>query len=296
MDYSVINNKNLNLVNEFRHLIDINEDLAIQYIDNILGVFLSKEPDNTGVNMLMYAIIFKKEKLVNRMIEKNVVDLNHTTTNFGDNALMVSLKKKSYKIALKILDTGITNLAHINNEGEVALDFIKFEGDINKDPDKNEKLELMLKLLYFYIETDNTNSKLHETIDYICKQPGLIKKLKEKLTKKKSINIDINKFMDNVNLDDPKSMCSQPVNANSGVLVKGVEVVSTPIENQQESKSKTKKKELTAKNIKAKPLAIGIPETDDYIDEEHDDETVYLMPRRSFSGGKRKTKRNKKIE
>lgn len=283
-DYSKFGKKN-DIINEFRGFINTNQDLAVGYMDNLLGILLSKEIGYDRNNMLMYVIKYGKDKVAMHIIDKNVLDLNHTNVD-NENALLLAVMYGRYKVAIKILDTGLSNAAQQNKDGYEAIEYIEFD-DVENDPDKKEKIELLIKLLYYYIENDITTSDaFQKTIEYICSKPEIIKSLNNKL-KTKSIkkSIDIEKFKQYINLDKPKLFCSAPITAEVSNLVNVLPIVSEPI--------KTK---LKAKILKNKEPVIGVPDTEENFDVNEyssDEEEEFLLPPRNYHAGKSKSKRPK---
>ena len=286
-DYSKFGKKN-DIINEFRGFIDKNQDLAVGYMDNLLGILLSKEIGHDRNNMLMYVIKYGKDKVAMHIIDKNVLNLNHTNVN-NENALLFAVMYGRYKVAIKILDTGLSNAAQQNKDGYEAIEYIEFD-DVENDPDKQEKIELLIKLLYYYIENDITTSDaFQKTIEYICSKPETIKLLKNKLkTKSIIMSIDIEKFKQYINLDNPELFCSAPITTEASNLVNVLTIVSEPI-----VKSSS---DLKAKIIKKKKPVNALPDTEEYFDENDYDsheEEEFLLPPRNYRGGKNKSKRPK---
>jgi hypothetical protein len=225
MDYSKFGNKeNTSIMKEILELIHKNEDLAIEYMDNLLGIVLSKIIYKENVNLLLHSIIHGKEKIVMNIIEKNIVDLNYRD-RYGENAFLIAVRANKYNIAIKIIDTKLCKLDQKNNEGREAIEYIKFGNDddvnydITKDPHKEKKLELLIKLLYYYIENNITITEpFQSTIEFICSTPDLLKELNKKFNKSKNLKINKNKFKQYIRLDEPNILCAEPVPAEAGDL------------------------------------------------------------------------------
>lgn len=287
MDYSKFSKiNNINILKEFFDLITDDEKLAIGYMDNLLGILLSKEIFKDKINLLFYSILHGKEKLVTKMIEKNVVDLNKTDNN-GENAFFYAVTHRQYNIAIKILDTGLCRVNQENKDGHEAIDYIKFDNVVKDDPKKNEKLELFIKLLNYYIENDNTSQTFQSTIDFICSKPELINALNNKLKTKKTMGINVEKFKQHINLDKPELLCAAPISAEVGDLVNDLNIVS-------DSDLTSLKK---AKLIKTRLPEIALPDTDEYFDEndyDSEEETEFLIQPREYPGGKNKSKKIKR--
>ena len=308
MDYSQFSNTD-NLVQEFTLLIKRNEKLAIGYIDNLLGIFLSKKIDNifedstNSKNFLFYAIKYGRENLVLKIVKTNLIDPKITNAN-GDNAVMYALTQEQYKIALELVNTGLFNLEHTNNKGKAAIDNIDFEDDIESDPDERDdvnndpnrdvKIELLLKLMNYYIENNiTTYASFQDNIEYICSEPGLITELNKELENNKSMNINIEKFKEILDLDNPTSLCANPVNTEAGTFVNDLKIVEDA-----NIITKTKKKPKRAKMIKNKPPVIAVRDTERYIDEneyDSDEEMSFLLPpRKRLGAGKNKSRKSTK--
>lgn len=296
MDYSQFSNTD-NIVNEFTTLIRNDEKLAIGYMDNLLGILLSKKIylknlKNPSIkdsdNMLFYAIREGKEKLVLKIVDSGVIEPNFVNDK-GQNALFFATFHNQYKIAIKLLDTGFFDPEQTDKDGFVVIDIIEFHDNIDTEEQKNDKLELLIKLLDYYIKNNITsNQNFQETIDYICSEQILIYELNNKLKRKKSMNININRFKEFVNLDNPELLCAQPINAETGAFVNDLNVFSN---------SEPNSNLLKAKNIKMRTPAIALPDTEEYFDEneyEPEEETEFLLPpRKRLGAGKNKSKKMK---
>jgi len=292
MDYSRFS-KTDNIVNEFTTLIRNDEKLAIGYMDNLLGILLSKKiySKNPSIkdsdNMLFYAIREGKEKLVSKIVNSGVIEPNFVNDK-GQNALFFATFHNQYKIAIKLLDSGFFDPEQRDKDGYVVIEFIEFHDNIDTEEQKNDKLELLIKLLDYYIKNNITsNQNFQETIDYICSEQILIYELNNKLKRKKSMNININRFKEFVNLDNPELLCAQPINAETGAFVNDLNVFSN---------SEPNSNLLKAKNIKMRTPAIALPDTEEYFDEneyEPEEETEFLLPPQKRVGGKNKSKKMK---
>lgn len=291
MDYSKFGNKeNTNIMKEILELIHKNEDLAIEYMDNLLGIVLSKIIFKENINLLMHSIIHGREKIAMNIIDKNIVDLNYRD-NIGENAFLVAVRRGQYNIAIKIIDTKLCKLDQKNNEGNEAIEYIKFVNGVKADPHKEKKLELLIKLLYYYIENNITITEpFQSTIDFICSTPDLLEELNETFEKNKNLKINKNKFKQYIRLDKRNILCAEPVAAEAGDLIHNLEIVSNV-------GSMRKTRDLKAKVINEKNPAIALPDSEDNFDEneyDSEEEEEFRIRTRSYSAGKSKSKKNKR--
>lgn len=291
MDYSKFSKTN-NIVTEFIDLVNIDQNLAVGYMDNLLGILLSKEIGNEHNNILMYAIKYGKEKVAMDIIDKNVLDLNDTNVK-NENAFLLAAIYGQYKVAIKILDSGMSNAAQKNKHGYEAIEYIKFDNGVKNDPKKNEKIELLIKLLNYYIENNITITEpFQSTIDFICNTPDLLEELKKTFEENKNLKINKKKFKQYIRLDKRNILCVEPVAAEAGDLITDLEIVSNV-----GSRRRKKPGDLKAKVINKKKPAIALPDTDDYFDEneyDSEEEEEFLITPRNYSAGKSKSKKNKR--
>lgn len=256
MDYTKFSKTN-NLVNDFYSLIKQDENLAVGFLDNLMGIFLSKKVNAHDDNVLI-AVLREtgenKEKLALKIIDTGLVDLGYVNKDNVD-AFQWAISSNKYKVAMKLFDSGLCNPILVNSKNEAAIDYILFnDDDLNDDPYLDVKVELMIKILYHYIENDPASNNLNSAIEYICSYKELLDKIVTKLNSRKNLNIDKNKFKSSINFD---VICANPVAAEAGPLVTDVNIVDNIDYN---NKSKKKRNSKNAKSINPKPIALAFPD------------------------------------
>jgi hypothetical protein len=256
MDYTKFSKTN-NLVNDFYSLIKEDEKLAVGFLDNLMGIFLSKKVNAHDDNILI-AVIREtgenKEKLALKIIDTGLVDLGYANKDNID-AFQWAISTNKYKVAMKLFDTGLCNPILVNSKNEAAIDYILFnDEDLNYDPYLDVKVELIIKLMYYYIENDPTSNNLNSAIEYICSYKELLDKIVKKLNSRKNLNIDKDKFKSSINFD---VICANPVAAEAGTMVTDINFVDNIDYN---NKSKNKRISKNARSINPKPIALAFPD------------------------------------
>jgi len=255
MDYTKFS-KTDNLVNDFYSLIKQDENLAVGFLDNLMGIFLSKKVNDH--DNLLIAVLREtgenKEKLALKIIDTGLVDLGYANKANVD-AFQWAISSNKYKVAMRLFDSGLCNPILVNSKNEAAIDYILFnDDDLNNDQYLDVKIELMIKLMYHYIENDPASNNLNSAIEYICSYKELLDKIVKKLNSRKNLNIDKEKFKSAINFD---VICANPVGAEAGPLVTDVNIVDNIDYN---NKSKKKRNSKNAKSIKPKPIALAFPD------------------------------------
>jgi len=309
MDYTKFSKTN-NIVYDFYKLVKTDENLAVGFLDNLMGIFLSKTTNEYYDNLLIYSIretAEDDEKVALKIIESGLVDLGYTNLH-NETALYWAVVSHKYNVAMKLLDSGLSNPLQISNTEQAAIDFIMFDDDdedFDDDPDKDIKIELLIKLMYNYIENDPTNSHFNTAIDNICKNRSLLVEMAKLFKSNKNLNIDKTKFKEYFNFENPKVTCAAPVSTEAGDFVTDLQVVNEPTIETTKSKGKQGKSNVLRATQK-KPLVqtYALPEEESYL--YNDIEAVgELIPKRNRLGGKNpinksntkaKTKANKKTK
>jgi hypothetical protein len=290
MDYTKFSKTN-NLVNDFYKLVETDENLAIGFLDNLMGIFLSKTINQYNDNLLICAIRKSDEddeKVALKIIDTGLIDLGYTNLH-NETALYWAIIHNKCNVAKKLLDSGLSNPLQVSSTQQAAIDFIMFDDDdedFDDDPDKDIKIELLIKLMYNYIENDPTNSHFNTAIDNICKNRILLVEMAKLFKSKKNLNIDKIKFKEYFNFENPKVTCAAPVSTEAGELVTDLQVVNEPTIETTKSKGKQGKSNVLRATQK-KPLVqtYALPEEESYL--YNDSEAIgELIPKRNRLGGK----------
>ena len=310
IDYTQFS-KTTNLVNDFYKLVETDENLAIGFLDNLMGIFLSKTINQYNDNLLICAIRKSDEddeKVALKMIDTGLINLGYTNLH-NETALYWAVVSHKYNVAMKLLDSGLSNPLQISNTEQAAIDFIMFDDDdedFDDDPDKDIKIELLIKLMYNYIENDPTNSHFNTAIDNICKNRSLLVEMAKLFKSNKNLNIDKTKFKEYFNFENPNVTCAAPVSTEAGELVTDLQVVNEPTIETTKSKGKQGKQGKQGKSnvlraTQKKPLiqTYALPEENSYL--YNDNEVVgELIPKRMLGGknpiNKSNTKANTKAK
>jgi hypothetical protein len=292
MDYSNISDtNNRDIVSEFIKLMNNNEPLAIEYVENLAGILLTKEIQRPKQKyyLIFTAILNGKEDFVLNMVEQNFVDPNLKDKERNENLFFFSVTHRRFEMAVKLFDTGLFNPIEINNEGQEPLDYIEFENDVENDPKKEIKIVLLIKLLYYYIKKNDFNDSFQATVQYICDKPALIVEMKNILKKNKELKINVKKFIEIINLDNPQLFCSQPVNTESSNFVNVLDGSSI-------GTRRTRQKIRKAKVIT--PVIAFRDNSDDFEmnDYDTDEEIEFMLPKRTTPGGKKIQKKGKTLK
>lgn len=104
----------------------IEEDKLQFFIDNNIN---SEILDNLNFNPLIQTVIYHSFN-VGAYILMNTDKYTNSFDENGNNALMYCLRDGKYYFAMMLLDNGFTDFSHRNNQGKLALDFIKKTEDI----------------------------------------------------------------------------------------------------------------------------------------------------------------------
>jgi len=294
MDYLKLSNPdNRDIINEFIKLMNNDEDLAIEYIHNLPSILLTKQIQRVKYKyyLIFNAILNGKDKFVLDMLEKKFIDPKIKEKERDENMFFFSLTHRRYELANALFDSGLFNPIEINKEGQEPLDYIEFENDVENDPKKDIKIELFIKILYYYIEKDIINDSFQTAVQYICDKQGLIEEIKDNLNNKKTLKINIKKFKEVINLNKPELFCSEPVNteASNFVNVSGI----------SNRNLKSNKKTTKAKEIKARKTVIAIPDNSENFDTNYydtDEEIEFLLPKPRSYGGKKVQKKRKTVK
>lgn len=298
IDYTQFS-KTTNLVNDFYKLVETDENLAIGFLDNLMGIFLSKTINQYNDNLLICAIRKSDEddeKVALKMIDTGLINLGYTNLH-NETALYWAISHHKYNVAMKLIDTGLSNPLQISHTEQAAIDFIMFDDDdedYDDDLDKDIKIELLIKLMYNYIINDPTDIHLNTAIDNICKNNNVLVDIAKLLKSKKNLNIDKNKFKQYFNFENPNIICAKPIDTEAGELVTDLQVVNEPTIETSKSKGKQGKSNVlraTQKNPLIQTYAL--PEENSYL--YNDNEVVgELIPKRMLGGKNPKNKNNTK--